>query len=169
MTRRRFRPRLAVALVAAAAVTGCGAAGGSASPGSSAAGQASAAATARPAGAGVTSGAGLSSTGVTATLTAVPDASAGTLVVTAAVTGPATLVGGCQPTLSVTLLDSAGVALAPTGLPGVRCLAIADLPIAGGETRRFSVSVPLPHAHGIYTVQARLNGGGDLPSLTLSI
>ena len=93
-----------------------------------------------------------------------------TIVVDVAVTGPLTLQGGCQPTLAAHLVDPAGAALAeptPSGL--LHCLAITEIPIASGETREFTASLPLPAGHGRYTVEGRLAGGGDIPAVTLQV
>ena len=117
-----------------------------------------------------TGASGTTGAGLRATLTASADSGHDTLDLTATVTGPARLQGGCQPTLVATLADASGATVPPpTPSPGVRCLAITEETLAPGETREYTASLPLPRAHGAYTVHARLSGGGDLPVLSVDL
>lgn len=161
--------RLAPAGVALALLAGgCGSASQSLSSSSGEVGPGLAAPSPAPAGA-VPVG-GTTSAGLSATLSAVADPVGRVIVVSAAVSGPARLYGGCQPTLQVSLVDSGGALVPVAASPGsARCLAITDVPIAAGQTETFTATLPLPAAHGRYTVRASLAGGGELAPVSLGL
>jgi hypothetical protein len=173
------RPLLLSALVVGVLTLGCGASVAqsqtAAQPG--AGGAAASRSSTTSTGAEVTASASASaessgSAGAAAVTTrARVDTAASAVVVDVTITGPAELLGGCQPTLTVRLVDSAGKAFGqPSPAPGsVHCLAIVDVPLAAGQTRDFTASVPLPAAHGTYTVEGQLNGAGPIPTVTVAI
>jgi hypothetical protein len=168
------RPLLLSAVAVGSLALGCGA---STVPHSSAAGSASQTPSqvSQPAGTGaMTSGTSTDATGtsggIPVAVRARVDQASGTVVVDVRVTGPAQLLGGCEQTLAVHLVDAAGTALISPSPPGsVHCLALTDLPVPAGVTQDFTATLPLPPAHGVYTVAGQLAGAGAIPSVSLSI
>jgi hypothetical protein len=98
------------------------------------------------------------------------EAGATVVTVTVAVKGPATIYGGCEPTVHAQFVDAAGNPVATAAAPGVHCLAIAVIQIAPGQTRTFTTQINAPTAPGHYTIRTTVNSKPptQLPDLKFS-
>lgn len=115
-------------------------------------------------------GSATNAAGWTAVVTA---ATGDQLQLTLTLTGPLTVLGGCEPTLTAWAVTPAGAPVpTPTPMPAAHCLAIAIVAIPAGTTRSFSASLPEPPQPGTYVIQGSLRTEGSasagVPAVTVT-
>jgi hypothetical protein len=95
------------------------------------------------------------------------------LQLTVTVSGPLTVLGGCEPSLTAWAVTPAGAAVpTPTPVPGAHCMAIVLVAIPAGTTRSFSASLPDPPQAGTYVIEGTLRAEGSpamaVPAVTVA-